>query len=345
MHDMHDMQSVVGLVVGREWLQQCNKLPTIPDDRTSMTLSLIKSFDLLKEVKRIDARRATREELLQFHSSDYLDFCSKATACDDIEKLEMESDANGDDVYGFAYDCPLVEDMDGLISWLAGGSLAAAESLISNECTKTMNWGGGWHHSHRDHASGFCYVNDIVLAILKLRKKYDRILYIDLDVHHGDGVEDAFSHSNKVFTFSIHNKEPGFFPGTGAVSDVGGGKGKYFTLNIPLKEGADDSTFHEVFCRYKMIVIQTLKLPLPHLNYDLTQTPIFTKIVIIFFISIVIEIRPAPGSVLKFTLSYFKLHDPGRFPNFLIYFAKFNKHWGSAQRRGELSFNRNISKY
>ena len=67
-----------------------------------------------------------------------------------------------------------------------------------------INWGGGWHHAQRDEASGFCYVNDIVLAIQHLRRVYDRVLYIDLDVHHGDGVENAFNFSPKVFTFSMH---------------------------------------------------------------------------------------------------------------------------------------------
>ena len=83
------------------------------------------------------------------------------------------------------YDCPLLPDLGELISWVAGGSLAAAESLVKGETLRAINWGGGWHHAQRDEAAGFCYVNDIVLAIHALRKKFDRVLYIDLDVHHG----------------------------------------------------------------------------------------------------------------------------------------------------------------
>ena len=245
----------VGIVIGKEWLNQCDRQLALPPKRTSMTLSLIKSFGFFKKLVPIEARLASRDEMLQFHSSDYLDFCSKATESNDLEKLEMEYDFHGENLFGLAYDCPLVEDIYGLISWVAGASLAAAESLTSKRCARAINWGGGWHHGHRDYASGFCYVNDIVLAINKLRKTFGKVLYIDLDVHHGDGVEEAFQNSNKIFTFSIHNGEPGFFPGTGAINDIGGGKGKYFTLNVPLKEGVHDDEYHEVFLRYHVSFI------------------------------------------------------------------------------------------
>ncbi len=104
-----------------------------------------------------------------------------------------------------------------------------------------------------------------MLAIQRLRKVYDRVLYIDLDVHHGDGVENAFCFSNKVFTLSLHKYSPGFFPGsnfcplqfhgfliicsqgTGSIKDVGNGKGKFYSLNIPLKDGINDEDYYYVF--------------------------------------------------------------------------------------------------
>ena len=91
-----------------------------------------------------------------------------------------------------------------------------------------INWSGGWHHAKRDSAAGFCYVNDVVLAIHRLQAAFKRVMYVDLDVHHGDGVEDAFSFTDKVMTMSIHKHEFGFFPGTGALKDVGFGKGKFY---------------------------------------------------------------------------------------------------------------------
>ena len=79
---------------------------------------------------------------------------------------------------------------------------------------------------------------------------YDKVLYIDLDVHHGDGVENAFSFSPKVFTFSMHKQCAGYFPGTGKITDVGHGKGRFYTLNFPLKDGVTDETYVYIFQKY-----------------------------------------------------------------------------------------------
>lgn len=87
-------------------------------------------------------------------------------------------------------------------------------SLTCMRCA--VNWSGGLHHAKKTEASGFCYINDIVLAILELLKKHPRVLYIDIDVHHGDGVEEAFYTTDRVMTVSFH-KYGDFFPGTGDI--------------------------------------------------------------------------------------------------------------------------------
>ena len=92
-------------------------------------------------------------------------------------------------------------------------------------------------------------MNDIVLAIHRLQARFARIMYVDLDVHHGDGVEEAFSCTNRVLTLSIHRHDPGFFPGTGTAGDVGFGRGRNFAVNVPLKEGVDDVMFQQIFDR------------------------------------------------------------------------------------------------
>ncbi|XP_037832516.1 histone deacetylase 8 isoform X3 [Kryptolebias marmoratus] len=99
----------------------------------------------------------------------------------------------------------------------------------------------------RDEASGFCYVNDAVLGILKLREKFDRVLYVDVDLHHGDGVEEAFSFTSKVMTVSLHKFSPGFFPGTGDLCDTGLGKGRWYTVNVPFEDGISDDKYYQVF--------------------------------------------------------------------------------------------------
>ena len=119
-----------------------------------------------------------------------------------------------------------------------------------------INWSGGLHHAKKSEASGFCYVNDIVLAILELLKwgwrvaiphrVYTRVLYIVIDIHHGDGVEEAFYTTNRVMTVSFH-KFGDFFPGTGDISDVGYGEGKGYSLNFPLFAGIDDASFVSIF--------------------------------------------------------------------------------------------------
>lgn len=101
------------------------------------------------------------------------------------------------------------------------------------------------HHAKKAEASGFCYINDIVLAILELLKSYQRVLYIDIDIHHGDGVEEAFYLTDRVMTVSFH-KHGEFFPGTGDIKDVGASNGKYYSLNVPLQDGMDDASYQKV---------------------------------------------------------------------------------------------------
>lgn len=98
--------------------------------QTSMTLSLVESYGLMKDLITISPRKATREELETFHSRDYLEFCDKTTNNDDLEKLEIHSEQK----YGVEYDCPLIPDLMNMIQWLAGGSLCAAEALVEEKC-------------------------------------------------------------------------------------------------------------------------------------------------------------------------------------------------------------------
>lgn len=99
-----------------------------------------------------------------------------------------------------------------------------AARLNRGLCDIAINWAGGLHHAKKAEASGFCYVNDIVLGILELLRYYARVLYIDIDVHHGDGVEEAFYTTDRVMTVSFH-KYGEFFPGTGELKVIGKERG------------------------------------------------------------------------------------------------------------------------
>ena len=124
----------------------------------------------------------------------------------------------------------------------AGGAARLNDGLADI----AINWGGGLHHAKKSEASGFCYVNDCVLGILELLKVHQRVLYIDIDIHHGDGVEEAFYTTDRVMTCSFH-KYGDYFPGTGDWRDLGYGPGKNTSINFPLREGMDDDSFRYVF--------------------------------------------------------------------------------------------------
>ena len=123
---------------------------------------------------------------------------------------------------------------------------AAAKRLTDGEADIAINWAGGLHHAKKREASGFCYINDIVLGILELLRHVPRVLYIDIDCHHGDGVEEAFYTTDRVMTYSLH-KFGEFFPGTGQLSDRGRGQGRGYAVNIPLKDGVTDESYRSVF--------------------------------------------------------------------------------------------------
>jgi len=132
--------------------------------------------------------------------------------------------------------------------------LGAANRIASGSADIAINWAGGLHHAKKREASGFCYINDIVLGILELLRTYPRVLYIDIDCHHGDGVEEAFYTTDRVMTCSFH-KFGEYFPGTGTQEDRGRGKGKGYAVNVPLKDGITDESFRSVFEPVSLFVI------------------------------------------------------------------------------------------
>jgi histone deacetylase 1/2 len=125
-------------------------------------------------------------------------------------------------------------------------SSGAAQRLNDGAADIAINWAGGLHHAKKREASGFCYINDIVLAILELLRTFPRVLYIDIDCHHGDGVEEAFYTTDRVLTCSFH-KFGDYFPGTGHIEDKGKGKGHGYSVNVPLRDGLTDDALNRVF--------------------------------------------------------------------------------------------------
>ncbi|KAI9512337.1 histone deacetylase complex catalytic component RPD3 [Russula earlei] len=195
---------------------------------------------LYKRMEIFRAKPATKREMTQFHSDDYIEFLSKITPSNMGNFVKEQHKCNVGD------DCPVFDGLFDYCAISAGGSMEGAARLSRDKCDIAVNWAGGLHHAKKSEASGFCYVNDIVLGILELLRYHSRVLYIDIDVHHGDGVEEAFYVTDRVMTVSFH-KYGEYFPGTGELRDVGMNKGKYYSLNFPLRDGINDENYKSVF--------------------------------------------------------------------------------------------------
>lgn len=178
--------------------------------------------------------------MTKFHSDDYIRFL-RSIRPDNMSEYNKQMQR-----FNVGEDCPVFDGLYEFCQLSAGGSVAAAVKLNKQASEICINWGGGLHHAKKSEASGFCYVNDIVLGILELLKYHQRVLYIDIDVHHGDGVEEAFYTTDRVMTVSFH-KYGEYFPGTGDLRDIGAGKGKYYAVNIPLRDGMDDESYESIF--------------------------------------------------------------------------------------------------
>jgi histone deacetylase HOS2 len=213
--------------------------------RLTLAKGLIMSYGMHAAMDTYVSRQATREEMEDVHSEEYLNYLKTA-------KVAMPDDDYPKDFNLGGSDCPIFEGLFNYCSMYSGASIDAARKLCNNESDIAINWSGGLHHAKKAEASGFCYVNDIVLAILQLLRKHPRVLYIDIDVHHGDGVEEAFWSTDRVMTLSIHKYDGlNFFPGTGDIDRTGpdneGNPGAHHAINVPLSDGIDDDQYVFLF--------------------------------------------------------------------------------------------------
>jgi acetoin utilization protein AcuC len=209
--------------------------------RLKLTYELIKACGLLApdDPRVIVPAPAKREDLLAFHSVKYIDM---------LEASNSGKELPGAVAYGLGYgDNPV---FPGMFDWsllVAGASLLAADLVDSGEAGIAFSISGGLHHAQANRASGFCYINDPVLAIMLLVARGRRVAYIDIDAHHGDGVQAAFYDTDKVLTISLHETGQTLFPGTGFERETGEGAGKGYSVNVPLPPEAGDELFVRAF--------------------------------------------------------------------------------------------------
>ncbi len=140
-------------------------------------------------------------------------------------------------------DCPPFHGVHEAAALVAGGSIGAAERILAGDTTHAFNPGGGLHHAMAARASGFCIYNDVALGVAVARDAGHRVLYLDLDVHHGDGTQELFQDDPDVLTFSIHESGRSLFPGTGDLDEVGGPGARGSAVNIPLEAYSGDTSW------------------------------------------------------------------------------------------------------
>jgi acetoin utilization protein AcuC len=197
--------------------------------RVSAVMDLCRSLGWFEDARYVESRQATVDELLAFHERDYVEALLRAergVALAPEEKRRFNIGINGNPIFGEIFSRPAT----------ACGATLTAVDLLADGPGVVYSPAGGTHHGRPDRASGFCYLNDPVIGLLRfLDQGFERLLYVDIDAHHCDGVQDAFAGDSRVLMISIHEK--GRWPRTGAADDDGGGS----AINLPVEPGFNDS--------------------------------------------------------------------------------------------------------
>ncbi|MCA1056879.1 acetoin utilization protein AcuC [Rossellomorea aquimaris] len=209
--------------------------------RLTLTMDLLKEINALHPDDIVPARMATDEELCMNHDPLYVNAVKKAGT----GHLSPEQ-AEG---YGIGTeDTPIFNGMHEASAFLVGGALVAVDYVMTGRARHALHLGGGLHHGFKGKASGFCIYNDSSVAIRYLQEKYRaRVLYVDTDAHHGDGVQWSFYDDPDVCTLSIHETGRYLFPGTGNINERGHGKGYGFSFNVPLDAFTEDESWLEAY--------------------------------------------------------------------------------------------------
>ena len=224
--------------------------------RVKLAVDLIKSTGLIEHSHLVPPRAATIDELALVHSREYIDLVRKLS--DPAGRRHASPDEI--DAAGFASaDNPISDELHEGTSLVVGASMVAAEAIDSGAALHVFSPSGGLHHAHRDRASGFCTYNDAAVACRWLKDRGHRVAYVDVDVHHGDGVEAIFQSDPDVLTISLHESGRWLFPGTGFPQDSGVGAGKGSAANMPFVPFTWDEPWLMAFDRVVPALLRRFK--------------------------------------------------------------------------------------
>ena len=207
--------------------------------RQRMTMDLLEALGHPAEA--VAPPVARRDDVRRVHSESFVEAVEAASAGTAPPQAREYGLDTGD--------VPVFDGMDAAARGLVGGTLHGAQLIADGRARRVLQFGGGLHHAREDRASGFCVYNDLSVAIDALRAHDLRVAYVDVDVHHGDGVQFLHYDDPAVLTLSLHETGRALFPGTGGVQEVGRGLGKGFSLNVPLAPFTESDSYLDAFER------------------------------------------------------------------------------------------------
>src|SRR5687767_8573025 len=207
--------------------------------RLQRTVELLKKYGILDQVTVEKPNPAKAEDLLTCHSLEYVEAVNALSAgAPDVAYYRFGFGSTDNPVFPGIYEASAL---------YTGASIDAAQALVDGRCQVALNLSGGLHHAHHDRAAGFCVFNDPAAAIHRLKRKFAKVAYVDIDVHHGDGVQELFYTDPTVLTVSIHQSGRTLFPGTGFVHEIGEGEGIGFSVNTPVWPYTTDEVWLHVW--------------------------------------------------------------------------------------------------
>jgi len=213
-------------------------------ERLNMTHDLMRAAGAWSDDDMIRPATASIEDIARIHTMEYIQAVRELSEPSPSEDALQKAEKFGLD----EGDTPFFVNMHDSTAAIVGGSIEACEQVMSGKAARAVHLAGGLHHAMSNKAGGFCVYNDASCAIAAIREKYDaRVLYVDTDVHHGDGVQWSFYTDPDVFTFSIHETGKFLFPGTGFVHERGDGEGFGACLNMPVEPYTEDESWMECF--------------------------------------------------------------------------------------------------
>ena len=220
--------------LSRHTLSETHPMKPVRLRYTHELLASYRAFDA-PNVSVVTPRKALDNEIMWYHTPEYIDAVRQLSDGDaTVDQLRFNFGPGDNPAYEGIYDASALS---------TGATMTAVETLLSDEVDAAFSISGGLHHAMPSYAYGFCVFNDPVIGIKRLLAEGMKVAYVDIDCHHGDGVQHAFYDTDAVMTISLHESGAFLFPGTGHTQEIGAGRGRGYSVNIPLYPYTTDEVY------------------------------------------------------------------------------------------------------